>query len=407
MKANFIWDFGDGNVVDTAINALDHKYTDPGNFIPKIIFTAADDPNCKIPLVGTLPVTVFGSKPKFGINKQVFCDTGILFISDSTTSNDRIVSYNWDFGDGVSSTNPNDTIHNYLNTGNYSVLLTVTTTNNCVDSVRSKPIKVVQSPLIHILSDSLICANDRVQHAGVFDRADTSSVSWRWKLPNGSTSTLQNPTLQQYSTPGTYTLSTLVTNSSGCTDSDSMRVVIHALPTVSMPSVLTMQAGFPLTIPAVYSSNVIGYSWLPDNNTLSCVTCPQPTTANTKFNTNYSVAFVDSNGCKNTGNVQVNVLCKNANVFAPNTFSPNGDGSNDIFYIRGKGVERIKSLRIFNRWGEVVFERKDFPVNDAASGWNGLFKGSKPHPDVYIYQVEVFCDNGDVIRFDGNVALIQ
>jgi gliding motility-associated-like protein len=352
-------------------------------------------------------VSVFGSKPKFGINKQVFCDTGILFISDSTTSNDRIVSYNWDFGDGISSTNPNDTIHNYLRPGNYSVLLTVTTTNNCVDSVRSKPIKVVQSPLIHILSDSLICAKERVQHAGVFDRADTSAVTWQWKLPNGNTSTLQNPALQQYGTPGTYTLSTLVTNSSGCTDSDSMRIVINPLPTVSMPSVLTMQAGFPLTIPAVYSSNVITYSWLPDNNTLSCVNCPQPTTTNTKFNTNYSVAFADVNGCKNTGNVQVNVLCKNANVFAPNTFSPNGDGSNDVFYIRGKGVERVKSLRIFNRWGEVVFERKDFPINDATSGWNGLFRGNKPHPDVYIYQVEVFCDNGDVIRFDGNVALIQ
>jgi len=101
------------------------------------------------------------------------------------------------------------------------------------------------------------------------------------------------------------------------------------------------------------------------------------------------------------------VICMNANVFVPNTFSPNSDGNNDVFYIRGKGLERVKSLRVFNRWGEIVFEKKDFPVNDPSSGWDGKFKGNRPQADVYIYQVEVFCENGDIIRFDGNLALIQ
>ncbi|HEU4632435.1 MAG TPA: gliding motility-associated C-terminal domain-containing protein, partial [Flavisolibacter sp.] len=93
--------------------------------------------------------------------------------------------------------------------------------------------------------------------------------------------------------------------------------------------------------------------------------------------------------------------------FMPNTFSPNGDGSNDIFYVRGRGLERVKTLRIFNRWGEVVFEQNNLPVNDPQYGWNGTYKGNKPHPDVYIYQVEVFCENSEIIRFEGNVALIQ
>ena len=55
----------------------------------------------------------------------------------------------------------------------------------------------------------------------------------------------------------------------------------------------------------------------------------------------------------------------------------------------------------------VVFEQKDFPVNNPSSGWDGKFKGNRPQADVYIYQVEVFCENGDIIRFDGNLALIQ
>ena len=70
-------------------------------------------------------------------------------------------------------------------------------------------------------------------------------------------------------------------------------------------------------------------------------------------------------------------------------------------------MERVKTLRIFNRWGEVVFEKNNFPVNDASFGWNGMFKGNKASPDVYVYQVEVFCENSDIIRYEGNVALIQ
>jgi gliding motility-associated-like protein len=90
----------------------------------------------------------------------------------------------------------------------------------------------------------------------------------------------------------------------------------------------------------------------------------------------------------------------------PNTFTPNGDGSNDIFYPRGKGLERVRTLRIFDRWGEIVFEKRDFPLNNAAYGWDGTYKGNKPKADVYVYQVEVFCDNGDIIRLNGNIALI-
>jgi gliding motility-associated-like protein len=80
---------------------------------------------------------------------------------------------------------------------------------------------------------------------------------------------------------------------------------------------------------------------------------------------------------------------------------------NDVLYVRGKGLDRVKSLRIFNRWGQVVYEEQNFPVNDPAHGWDGKFKGNKPMPGVYVYQIEIFCENSQVIQFDGNIALIQ
>ena len=101
------------------------------------------------------------------------------------------------------------------------------------------------------------------------------------------------------------------------------------------------------------------------------------------------------------------VVCNGGNVFVPNTFSPNGDGANDIFYPRGTGLLKIKTLRIFDRWGELVFENQNFNANDQSAGWNGTFKGAKLTPDVYVYIIDIVCENNSVLTFSGNVALIQ
>lgn len=121
----------------------------------------------------------------------------------------------------------------------------------------------------------------------------------------------------------------------------------------------------------------------------------------------YTVAFTDSNSCRNTGSILVKALCKNSNVFVPNTFSPNADGSNDYFFPRGTGIDRVRFMRIFNRWGEVVFEKYDFPINIATQGWDGTSKGKKANADVYIYQLELYCQNGEIISSTGNITLIR
>jgi gliding motility-associated-like protein len=215
---------------------------------------------------------------------------------------------------------------------------------------------------------------------------------------------VQNPPLQFYNVAGTFNITAYATNSSGCKDTTRQTVVVNPLPTVTMPGQLTINAGFPVTIPATYTANTVNWIWSPATG-LSCANCPTPS-AVPKINTFYQVYFTDDNNCSNTGSIQINVLCGKGNLYIPNTFSPNGDGSNDFFYPRGTGLERVKYLRIFNRWGEVVFEKKDFPVNNAASGWDGRFKGQNPKADVYIYQAEVFCENGELLKLNGNIALI-
>ncbi len=124
------------------------------------------------------------------------------------------------------------------------------------------------------------------------------------------------------------------------------------------------------------------------------------------MSTDYVISVVDSNSCVNAEQVRVIVLCKGAEIFIPNTFSPNGDGRNDFFYPRGRGIERIRTLRIFNRWGEVVFENREFPVNDQLAGWDGKYKNGAPQAGVYVYQAELICENGEILTYKGNIALI-
>jgi gliding motility-associated-like protein len=73
----------------------------------------------------------------------------------------------------------------------------------------------------------------------------------------------------------------------------------------------------------------------------------------------------------------------------------------------GKGVSIIKSLRIFNRWGEVVFERSNFSPNDPSVGWDGTFKGKQLSPDVYVYVFSILCFNNQIIELKGNVTLLK
>ncbi len=398
----YLWDYGDGSIDSTIGPTMTHTYTTFGDFIPKVILR--DPAGCLIPVTGADTIIIRGANAKFGIDRQLLCDSGRVNFIDSTTFNENVTSYTWNFGDGNSS-NLQNPVHNYAGTGNYNVSLIVQTQSGCNDTARlPNPIKIVQSPMIGIGGDTIACVFEQMIHTGEFHRQDTSAVEWEWLFPNGNISLLQNPPTQVYLTPGDYFITTIATNSSGCKDSSQKPIHVKPLPTVDMPATMMVQAGYPVTIPATYSQPTIIWDWTPTTG-LSCSTCPQPQTA-PKFNTKYTVAFTDSFGCSNIGEIEIIVFCKNSNVFVPNTFSPNGDGSNDVFYMRGRGLDRVKSLRIFNRWGEVVFEQKDFPVNDPGVGWNGKVKGRPPHPDVYVYQIEVFCDNGDIIQFNGNIALI-
>ena len=122
----------------------------------------------------------------------------------------------------------------------------------------------------------------------------------------------------------------------------------------------------------------------------------------------YTLNAVSDVGCLATDdiNIQVKDVRK---VFIPNVFSPNFDGTNDYFtaFADIPNVQSIKSLRVFNRWGAVVFEQFDFQPNQTSAGWDGTFENKEVDMGVYVYLIEVLFLDGVVLNYSGNVSLVR
>ncbi len=195
-------------------------------------------------------------------------------------------------------------------------------------------------------------------------------------------------------------------DSIGCFyDTGYATVKVYPYPTVDAGEDKTISVGSSTGLTLKVSDDVNYIQWLPATG-LSCANCSSPV-ASPKQTTSYRVTVMNRGGCINKDDITVFVVCNGGNIFMPNTFSPNGDGNNDVFYPRGKGLYTIKSMRIFNRWGEPVYEAVNFLANDASKGWTGTYKNGPAPNDVYVYFVEVICENNALLTYSGNVALIR
>ena len=395
----YVFYFGDGKSDSTRQTNITHKYTGPGNYYPYMIIADKYGCDAYVPIAS---VSVFGALPLFGIDKKEFCDNGQAAFTNYTLSNDPITSTVWDFGDGNSSsvTNPS---HNFTSPGTYVVRLSVNTQYQCPSSFVDT-IRVYRTPVVSITGKDSACLHTPETFLGSITQPD-STIKWSWNFGNGNSSQLQNG-VTSFSNTGNYNIQLVAANKIGCADTSYHQVyAVPALIAIPASNPITILSGGDAQLNMNYTGAIVSYNWIPSQN-LSCNRCPNPQ-ANPQFTTKYTVNISDRYGCTAKGDVTVKVVCNGQNFFIPNTFSPNNDGSNDIFYPRGRGLDRAKILRIFNRWGEVVFEKYDMPINAASAGWDGTWKGKNADAGVYVYQLEIYCKNGELLTYTGNITLIR
>lgn len=173
-----------------------------------------------------------------------------------------------------------------------------------------------------------------------------------------------------------------------------------------LPQDTSIVLGDSLLLPAqVFPADSLLFSWSPMEG-LSCTDCLQPV-AHPVQPTIYSLTAEDAYGCIVEGEVEV-IVRLDKQVYIPNAFSPNGDGRNDLFHIYGgPGVSGIRRLRVFDRWGELVFDGRNLPLNQPGQGWDGSFRGQRLGPGTFVYLAEVEFINGQVRVFEGEVNLVR
>ena len=146
------------------------------------------------------------------------------------------------------------------------------------------------------------------------------------------------------------------------------------------------------------------FDWQPAGG-LSCSDCPAPV-ARPAQSTTYLVAVQDANGCEDRLQVEIRVE-DSRRLYAPNAFSPNEDGRNDVFTVYpGPGVARIVAFQVFDRWGNKVYEAEGQGVAPPP-GWDGTRKGQRLNPAVFAWLAEVEFIDGSVRLYEGEVSLIR
>lgn len=143
-----------------------------------------------------------------------------------------------------------------------------------------------------------------------------------------------------------------------------------------------------------------------DSLWLSCLFCATPDVDSLYFENSFEIYIVDSTGCSAEDRVTIKVE-KVRRVFVPTGFSPNGDNANELLSVYGQEKVKILEFKVFDRWGEKLFEAHDFDINDATIGWDGNFRGKAMDPGVYVWTLKVQYRDQVTEFFKGNTTLLR
>ncbi len=322
-------------------------------------------------------------------------DTTICLNDQATLTATGAQAYFWNSSPSLSCTSCTSPIASPVSNTTYYV--TGISQYGCTNT-DSVFVRVRQPFTINVSANDTICIGETIQLSA------NGAENYTWSPAAG----LSNPTIANPLASPTNTTTYTVTgfDSSNCfTDVRTVTVFVYNYPTVSAGNDTTILAGATVPLFAAGSPDITSYLWTPATR-LSCTTCNNPL-ATPSNNTTYTVEVRNIAGCTTTDNVTVFVGCVNGRIYIPNAFTPNNDGLNDRFFVIGEGVQTIKRMIVYDRWGKAVYSKENFLGNNAADGWDGNFNRIAQPPGVYAYITDIECGDGTVFRMQGIVTLIR
>lgn len=339
-------------------------------------------------------------------NNEVCQEDSLTFSYSGNAQPSTTYAWTWPTGSTVlSGTGPGPYVVRFDNTGIFTVSV-IATDSICSSPAAIDTVKVKQTPELAItFRNNIVCVGDMSYLDIAWVNMELESYLWDFgggHVSNGNnTATGKGPYYVTWGNAGKYIVKLNVSAKDGCSATASDTVDVHPYPEakISTSAIEGLCAGQDIVLTASVNNSKYTYLWTPreffDYDYNSPVV-----TAHADKSQYISLKVTNEYGCQSMDSIMIETkpCCE---LLLPNAFSPNGDGKNDLFRILNPGRHKLVSLRVLNRYGEVVFE-----TADEHDGWNGSLNGTAQEMGVYFYQVKYLCD-GKEQYLKGDVTLVR
>jgi len=388
----YTWAFGDGSLAyDVAPVYHQYNFHPPsGSTVAKLSLTSAQRCDVQIQIPINIHQVISDFDRLDGIDSTTCFNDGPYELTNKSIGGN---SYNWDFGDGQTSTIQNINNHAYANPGTYNVSLAIKNESlGCVDTI-AKKIIIYKNPVITAIGDT-VCQDKGPITLNIINPDPESSYKWTPATGLSST-TATNPiaTIQH-----SVHYEVVETDKNGCTDKKTVpAIIIESIGLRSLDTSIVI--GDIIALP-VNGQSYYNFSWTPSTG-LSCLTCNYPTVQPLE-DIRYNLTVTDVRGCYVDPYYYDIKIKPETFVKMPTMFTPNGDGNNDVVYVNGWGVKKLLEYKIFNRWGQLIYS-----TSDMSEGWDGTFNGSLQSSDIYVYKVKALTWRNVEVSEEGYINLVR
>lgn len=315
---------------------------------------------------------------KFKTSTNFCAVSEIQFTDESIDNGNPITSWSWDFGDGKSSDKQNPA-HTYAGPGTYIVKLKVKNTTSCDVIEYQQTIDVNTLPEASFTASKPGCNNTTITFTDKSKLTSGNIVKWSWDFGDGTRlDRIDNlPLEHKYAAGGNYEVSLTVTSNTGC-ENTIVQTTNVTTPVLEAGEDLILIRGGSVRFNIKATGTNLQYKWSPATG-LDRDDVKNPLASPTE-NTLYSVTVTSDEGCVLTDNISVNIVDKP--IFR-NTFTPNGDGVNDVWEIDYLESYPDVSVDIFNRFGVKVYTTIGYK-----SPWDGTLNGDELPVGTYYYVID-------------------
>lgn len=383
-----IWDVGKGVTIPG--DSVSHKYQRGGLFVPKMIIN--NNQGCEYAIRTTDTVLVDTIRPIIDPGKENYCSYEDVELKNRTKG--TITDWAWTLESPFERDSTKNPDFEFDSLRQYNLKLVVTNYQGCKDSTANS-FTIHPKPEVFASGGGFICEGQEIQ----LQAKEDADFNYQWLPLNGLDRPQSKNPLAGPDSTTQYRV--YVDDENNCRDtSDKVKVLVQRRPRVQAFPDTTIIKGDSVELLSNVQTGVKGYQWSPDDS-MQCNDCPS-TYVRPFEETVYTLSVEDTSGCFEESDQATVKVEEKFKIVLPEAFTPNGDGNNDKIYVKGWGIKELLTFKIFNRWGEMVYESQK--LNE---GWDGYYQGELQNTGSYSYYVKAKSYLGEVAEKKGMFNLLH